>query len=345
MSQHHAAGPHPQSGNSPKTRRKDVLIRPLFAKSPFDVILTKWTIAELDAAYFELLDVAELVERKSKFTLANYRVAYQSYRAYLLTRVGPEDPLGDRLKDVDGWMRWMTNRSKTLSPHTDHTYFRNVRTFFAFLEKRTGLVSPFHNRKPPTLPDRVPKAKKPAECNRILEAAFNHPKWNGFDRARNVALFGMVLFAGLRRSELIHLKYTDVDMQDGTVFVNKGKGRGGGKDRVIMMAPDLRRIVSDYLKERRKANVTAPDFFTARFKNGPISLSTLSRVVAEVERASGVTFSLHMLRHSFITQLLRSGVPIHTVSSLAGHTQITTTAGYLRVWDEDKRDAVKRLRF
>jgi site-specific recombinase XerD len=46
-----------------------------------------------------------------------------------------------------------------------------------------------------------------------------------------------------------------------------------------------------------------------------------------------------------VTQLLRTGIPLHTVSALAGHSQITTTAGYLRVFDEDKTEAVRKLSF
>ena len=53
---------------------------------------------------------------------------------------------------------------------------------------------------------------------------------------------------------------------------------------------------------------------------------------------------MHSLRHSFVTMLLKSGVPIHVASELAGHTDIRTTAHYLRVFDDEKRQVIKRLR-
>ena len=53
---------------------------------------------------------------------------------------------------------------------------------------------------------------------------------------------------------------------------------------------------------------------------------------------------MHSLRHSFVTMLLKNGVPLHVASELAGHNDIATTAGYLRVFDEDKRGEIKRLR-
>jgi site-specific recombinase XerD len=68
-------------------------------------------------------------------------------------------------------------------------------------------------------------------------------------------------------------------------------------------------------------------------------------ILARIHSASGLRFTVHALRHSFLTQLLRSGVPLRTASALTGHCQITTTAGYLRVFDEGKEDAVRGLLF
>jgi site-specific recombinase XerD len=111
------------------------------------------------------------------------------------------------------------------------------------------------------------------------------------------------------------------------------------------MAPDLRRILETYLRERRKVNLSAPEFFCSLKTRAGVSWMTFRRIVAAVRDASQVPFTLHSLRHSFVTQLLRSGVPIHTVAALAGHTHITTTENYSSVWDDDKRLAVRHLTF
>jgi len=72
---------------------------------------------------------------------------------------------------------------------------------------------------------------------------------------------------------------------------------------------------------------------------------TLRRIVRTIRRASGVAFSMHGLRHSFITTLLNNGTPIHVAQHLAGHAKITTTAGYLALTDEDVRREIQRLSF
>ena len=72
---------------------------------------------------------------------------------------------------------------------------------------------------------------------------------------------------------------------------------------------------------------------------------TLKRRVQSVLDAAQVPFTLHALRHSFVTELVRSGAKIQNVSHLAGHTKITTTEMYFRAYDPDNRDAVRRLNF
>lgn len=90
-------------------------------------------------------------------------------------------------------------------------------------------------------------------------------------------------------------------------------------------------------------NYTCPELFASRANKG-LSVNQLKRLTTLIQRASGVAFSPHCLRHSFVTHLLRSGVAINVAQELAGHASITTTAGYLRVWDEDKKAQIARLR-
>jgi len=133
-------------------------------------------------------------------------------------------------------------------------------------------------------------------------------------------------------------------MQMGVIRVWRGKGRGGGKDRTIYLAPPLREIYTNYLRERHRKQIEGAAFFATPGNVG-MSYATLRRVHERIRRASGIRFTLHGLRHSFVTELLRSGVPIHVAKELAGHTTITTTAGYLRVWDEDKKQQIRKLTY
>jgi integrase/recombinase XerD len=252
-------------------------------------------------------------------------------------------PLSETLFAIEEWVAW--NRRRQLSPVTVNTYWRLLRVFFHDLDRRDGIPNPFATMRPPALPTRLPKAHSPAECARILAASENIPWRLEYERRLAVALFGTILYAGLRRGELLRLRFADVNLEAGTIRVLRGKGRAGGKDRMAYFGAELRELLARYLAERRRRGIEAPSFFISSFSRQALSLTTLRRMHERVRRASGISFSLHALRHSFITMLLASGVPLHVAQELAGHTNITTTAGYLRVWDEDKRREIQKVSY
>ena len=342
----HFSGPHPEGPFTQKRREFVAEKRRPDTPNVDDAILAKIRVVDLDAVFNDYLDKARYSDRLSVWTVANLTTAYRSYRKFLLDGRTLETPLGRALLDIDGWLRWTATRGdRRLAPYTVHTWWRNIKRFFVYLESEYAVPSPFHGRKAPPLGDRIPKARTPAECSRILEAAYQYDWPCEFDRARAVAMLAVVLYAGLRRSEVLRLKFLDVNLEEQVIVVRGGKGRGGGKDRVIMMAGELRRILETYLRERRRANLTAPEFFCSLRTRAGVCWMTFRRIVAIVREASQVPFTLHSLRHSFVTPLLRSGVPIHTVASLAGHTHFSTTERYSAVWDDDKRIAVQHLAF
>lgn len=300
----------------------------------------RWTLAILDREFALFAHVLRYGKNQSRYTIATHRVAYNNLRTFLMARVGEDDPLPAPIVDPLAWLAW--NRMKATPPGdaTLHTYWSRNRTFFRFLGEKHAIVDPFEHAKAPALPARVPKARTPAECARILDAA-EHGMWpSNFERFRAVAMLAIILFAGLRRREVLQLKRMDVDFEQQTINIERGKGRGGGKQRLTFIAPELDRLLRRYVQLRDQMRAAPPEFFCSRHHNRPVSETTFRRIMREVRASSGIPFTLHSLRHSFITQLLRSGVPLHTVSDLAGHTQITTTAGYLRVWDEDRRRAL-----
>ncbi len=298
------------------------------------------TLESWDRRFQEFCEYAVTALGHSAASLHGYRHAYRDFRRYV-------DESGARLPDgffdVEGWVR--RNRRRSLGPVTVNTYWRQLRPFFHDLERLEGIENPFRHMKPPGLPTRMAKAYKPGDCRQILLAAEHYPWPSPFHRARAVAILATFLYAGLRRGELLRLNYNDVSLEDGTIRILRGKGRGGGKDRTAYIAPELRHILEDYLRERRRRNIVGPGFFSSDRTGQGISLSTLRRIHAAIRMASRVPFSLHGLRHSFVTALLRSGVPIHIARDLAGHSSIATTAGYLRVWDEDKRDQIRKVSF
>lgn len=300
-----------------------------------------WSLRDLDRRHREFMEYAEGVLGHAADTRRNYKGTYDNLRKFL-TSFPPEE-FHKHLFDIEGWVAW--NRKRGLAPVTLNTYWRQLRPFFQDLEKRDGFQNPYQFLKPPSLPSIIPKARSLDECRHILASAENFDWPTTYERWRAVAIIGLLLYAGLRRREVLRLQFMDLNLDNATLRINKGKGRAGGKDRVVAVAPELREILTRYIIERRRCGYAGPGLIASMQTGQGISLATFRRIINTIRRASGISFSVHSLRHSFITMLLMNGVPIHVARDLAGHSSIMTTAGYLRVFDEDKQKQIRKLSF
>jgi site-specific recombinase XerD len=185
----------------------------------------------------------------------------------------------------------------------------------------------------PILDIEIPKAEKrlPVKLSKhdafhLLEAVYNYPHESDFLRCRNHAIFATFIFAGLRLSELLHLRYTDVDLSSRTLFISQGKG---SKDRFIPINETLARSLERYLVERKKENKTCPQFFASHFSNVGVTSFGMRHIVHRVRKASGISFTIHKLRHTFATLMLEGGCDIYSLSQMLGHSDIKTTTLYL----------------
>ena len=153
-------------------------------------------------------------------------------------------------------------------------------------------------------------------------------------RARNHAVLATFLYTGLRKKELLRLRFLDVDLTNLSIFVYRGKG---GKDRSVPICQSLAEILSVYMKERQHIRRTCPEFFTSFTHNMGMCDSALRRVIARLREASGIGFSAHRLRHAFATLMLEGGCDIYSLSRMLGHSDISTTTIYLAASAEHLR--------
>jgi site-specific recombinase XerD len=136
----------------------------------------------------------------------------------------------------------------------------------------------------------------------------------------------MFIFTGIRKKELLKLRYADVDLQNLSLFINQGKG---SKDRVIPICSTLAETLDKYIIERKKLNKTCPEFFTSLRRNAGFTDSALKRLTVAFNRCSGIKFTIHRLRHTFATLMLEGGCDIFSLSKMMGHSDIKTTTIYL----------------
>lgn len=129
--------------------------------------------------------------------------------------------------------------------------------------------------------------------------------------------------SGLRVSEIINLKWEDVDFDRGLIHLKKAKGK---KDRVVMLSQKVKEGLLS-LSGNRQGLV----FLTNR--NSRYSDRTVQRIIENAAMKAGIQkdISPHTLRHSFATHLLEGGTDIRYIRDLLGHSNISTTLVYTKV--------------
>jgi site-specific recombinase XerD len=132
--------------------------------------------------------------------------------------------------------------------------------------------------------------------------------------------------AGLRIGEAVRVRLTDIDRQRKLIRVAQGKGK---KDRYTMLSSALLEMLDRYCWAARPEDL----LFTTRFKDRPITESTMQRVCIQARSDAGIDkrISPHTLRHSFATHLLEAGTDLRVIQVLLGHASPKTTAIYTHV--------------
>jgi integrase/recombinase XerD len=172
-------------------------------------------------------------------------------------------------------------------------------------------------------PRKLPLVLSVEEVTRLLDAAPG-PKYK--------AALGTAYGAGLRVSEVVALKVTDIDSTRMLIRVEQGKGR---KDRHAMLSPQLLELLRTWWREGRRRGVMLPQgwLFPGRNPVTPLSSRQLNRAVHAAAQAAEIRKRVtpHTLRHSFATHLLEQDVDIRVIQVLLGHAKLDTTALYARV--------------
>ena len=160
--------------------------------------------------------------------------------------------------------------------------------------------------------------------------SFSHKQIKAIlDKAKKEEVFPAIVTAlhtGMRRSELFGLTWTSVDMSRRLITLAKTKNR---RVRIIPMHQNV-------------FNVLKP----LQAKEGLVfSLSNERRAMKRIFKAAEVEGNWHHFRHTFITHLLRSGVDLKTVSTLAGHSSVSVTSKYLSTTPDHMKKAVNLMQF
>ncbi|MEZ4812988.1 MAG: tyrosine-type recombinase/integrase [Caldisericia bacterium] len=180
---------------------------------------------------------------------------------------------------------------------------------------------------------------------RKLDFSSDDPEWDtllkSIDPAtlewayRDQAIIVLLLSTGIRRIELANLTMKNVDLKDATITVT----RKGGDQQVIELNNDSIFCLEQYLKLR---NSKEKSLFVSS-KDKKMTPESLHYIVKKIISDCGLKGSAHTLRHTFVTELVRAGVPLPVIQSLVGHRNANTTIRYTHIISKDRRSAVSKI--
>ena len=185
------------------------------------------------------------------------------------------------------------------------------------------------------VPRKLPVVLSRDEAARLIACAGN---------LKYQAALSVAYGAGLRASEVVGLKVTDIDGERKTLRVEQGKGR---KDRFALLSPVLLERLRTWWRVGHAQGKLLEGgwLFPGQNPVNPMSTRQLNRAVhtAAAEAEIDKRVSMHTLRHSFATHLLEQGVDIRVIQVLLGHKKLETTALYAQVATEVLREVISPL--
>ena len=176
------------------------------------------------------------------------------------------------------------------------------------------------------LPERIPHAREPRRLPVVLSADEVVRFLDAVSWLKHRAALTTAYAAGLRVSEVVNLKVTDIDSSRMVIRVEQGKG---AKDRYVMLSPQLLGILRSYWRLTRPVRW----LFPGRDADHSLHPTVLQGACRSARAAAGLDkrVTMHTLRHSFATYLLESGTDIRIIQALLGHNSLQTTARYTQV--------------
>ncbi len=195
-----------------------------------------------------------------------------------------------------------------------------LKFFFEVTLERPGAMKKMHHvYEPRTLPEVLSLE----EVTRLLQAAGS---------LKYQAALGVAYGAGLRASEVVHLKVSDIDSDRMIIRVDQGKGK---RDRHAMLSPTLLELLRAWWRAGRAKRKLLPGgwLFPGQNPVNPMSSRQLNRAFHRAREAAEIDkrLSLHSLRHAFATHLLEHHEDIRIIQVLLGHKKLENTARYSHV--------------
>lgn len=224
-----------------------------------------------------------------------------------------------------------------LSERTQARIISGIKQFFSFLILDEVIIKdPSELLETPSIGRKLPEVLTVEEIDQLINA-IDLSKDEGH---RNKAILETLYSCGLRVSELINLKYSDIFIEEGFIRVI-GKGN---KERLVPLSKSVVNEISIYSSMRKHLKIQkgAEDFVFLNRRGVPLTRVMIFTIIRRLAESIGLqkTISPHTFRHSFATHLIEGGANLRAIQDMLGHESITTTEIYTHLDQSYLREAI-----
>jgi len=266
----------------------------------------------------------------SDYTVSSYIKDLEQFELYVKeNQEGIFDPRNIDGDIVRNWIVHLLNNR--IAPTSVNRKLSSLKSFFKFLMKQGEIpANPLRLINGPKAKKSLPYFVRESEMDLLLDGdRFD----DSFDGVRDRLILEVLYVTGVRRSELIGIKDSDVDF-DACLIRVTGKRN---KQRLIPFAENLKELMLAYLEIRDRAVAVKEDWFLVRKDGRQLSTGMVYYIVknslSDISTLS--KRSPHVLRHSFATSMLNNGAELNAVKELLGHSSLASTSVYTHTTFEE----------
>ena len=242
-----------------------------------------------------------------------------------------------KLKDMDNFSASL--HDQRITPRSQARILSGVRSFFKFLLLDGFIdVDPTELLVSPHVRNALPDVLSTAEVDR-LEASIDLSKWEG---QRNRAIIEVLFSCGLRVSELVNLKLSNLYVEEKFVRIT-GKG---DKERLVPISSRALDELNAWFADRNAMRIKPgeEDYVFLNRRGAHLTRTMILIMIKRQAVAAGITktISPHTLRHSFATALLEGGADLIAIQAMMGHEDIATTEIYTHIDTSSLREEITK---
>ena len=262
----------------------------------------------LPKGYLELLKQ----KRYSESTIKTYTHYFKDFQRYFFE----QDLENIQREEINAYILELIEKRDISSSQQN----QRISAIKFYYEKVLGKEKEEYHIERPRKAKKLPDVLSKDEIKRMLEFS---------DNIKHKALIALIYSCGLRRSEVINLRLTDIDSERNVVKIVGAKGK---KDRYVQLSPALLNLLRDYYREFKPASW----MFEGQF-GGQYRPESIVKVIKRAAARAGIFKRVypHMLRHSYATHQLEQGIDIRFIQQWLGHENVQTTQVYTHVSEQN----------